>query len=159
MADIGTVTGILGSIVGAVALIVSIKSYVRVAAMKSIDLRLELERSFSNLDVVLSGLDSYLEFVHQSHVRVFSATGRNRSGEMKLFEEEFSSDKQRLQRVLGAQPKRAATYAKFTLPQLEREIASLHAFHLQVAELRKRYQGIFESDEERRKEIRAGHQL
>jgi hypothetical protein len=159
MADIGTLTGILGSITGAVALILSIKSYVRVAAMKSIDLRLELERSFNNLDIVLSGLDSYLDFVHQSHIRVFAATGRNLSGEMKLFEEEFSNDKQRLQIVLGAQPKRATTYANFTLPQLEREIASLHAFHLQVAELRKKYQGIFESDEERRKEIRARHQL
>ena len=56
MADIGTVTGIFGSITGAIALVVSIKSYVRVAAIKSIDLRLELERSFNNIDIVLSGL-------------------------------------------------------------------------------------------------------
>ena len=49
MADIGTVTGITGSIASAVALIVSIKAYGRVAAMKSIDLRLELERSHDNL--------------------------------------------------------------------------------------------------------------
>ncbi len=159
MDDIGAVTGILGSIMGAVALIVSITSYIRVAALKSIDFRLELERSFNNLDIVLSGLDSYLDFVHQSHIRVFSATGRNLSGEMKLFEEAFSNDKQRLQRVLCTQPRRAASYANCTLPQLESEIASLHAFHLQAAELRKKYQTIFESDEARRKEIRAPHQL
>ena len=78
---------------------------------------------------------------------------------MKLFEEEFCSDKQRLQRILGAQPKRAASYAAFTLPQLEKEIATVHAFHLQVTEFRKKYQGIFESDEERRKEIQAHNQL
>lgn len=158
MADIGTVTGIIGSITGALALIVSIKGYVRVAAMKSLDLRLELERSLNNLDIVFSGLASYLDFVYQSHLRVLAATGRNLSGEMKLFEDEFANDKQRLQRLLGAQPKRASSYAGHRIEELEREISSVHAFHLQVAELRKKYQGVFESDEERRKEIRAKHQ-
>jgi hypothetical protein len=158
MADIGTVTGITGSIASAVALIVSIKAYGRVAAMKSIDLRLELERSHDNLDVVLSGLESYLDFVHQSHIRVFSATGRNLSGEMKLFEDDFANDRQRLRRLMGSQPRRASSNFDRRIGELEREIASVHAYHLQVAEMRRKYQSTFESDEERRREIRAQHE-
>ena len=158
MADIGTVTGILGSITGAIALVVSIMGYVRVASIKSIDLRLELERSFNNLDVILTGFDTFLEFVHQSHIRVFSATGRNLSGEMKLFEDEFANDRQRLKRLLSTQPKRATDYSAYTLSGLEKELAAVHAFHIQVAGLRNKYEAIFESDEERRKEIRASLQ-
>lgn len=73
--------------------------------MKALDLRLEVQKSFNNLDIVLSGIDSYLDFVHQSHMRELAATGRNLSGEMKLFEEDFGNDKARLRRLLSSQPR------------------------------------------------------
>lgn len=158
MADVGTIAGIIGAITGAAALLVSIKSYARVSAMKALDLRVELEKSFNNLDIVLSGVDGYLDFVHQSHLRVFSATGRNLSGEMKVFEEEFANDKVRLRRLLRSQPKREASYLGRSTDELESLLTAVHGFHLQVSELRRKYQLILESDDERRKEIRAEHQ-
>jgi hypothetical protein len=153
--DIGTVMGVIGAITGGVALVVSIKSYVLVRAMKALDLRLELQKAFNSLDVVLSGIDDYLEFVHQSHLRVLAATGRNQSGEMILFEEEFARDQVRLRGLLGSQPRRAIAYERLSPSEIEQQLVAVHAFHLQVADLRAKYQTLFESDEERRREIRA----
>lgn len=157
MADVATITGIIGTIAGGIGLIVSLKAYARVSAIKALDLRLELNKAFDNLEVVLSGIDGYLDFIHQSHIRVLAATGRLNSGEMTLFEEEFGKDKVRLRGLLGTQPRREASYNGQAPCDLEAVIANVHAFHVQVAELRGKYQRLFDSDEERRKEIRATH--
>ena len=157
MGDYATVTGTIGAITGVIALAVSIKNYARVSAMKALDLRLELNRAFDNLDLVVSGIDGYLDHVHRSHLAVFSATGRLRSGEMEVFEKEFESDKTRLCGLLGSQPRRSESYSKHTPSELESILTSVHAFHVQLASLHEKYQRIFESDEERRKEIRAKH--
>jgi len=157
MPDLATITGITGAVTGIIALIVSIKNYARVSAMKALDLRLELQKSFNNLDVVLSGIDAYLDFVHQSHMRVLAATGRNQSGEMRMFEEEFGNDKARLRRLLGTQPRRDGSYDKHAPDDLEKLLVSVHAFQAQISELRGKYQRLFEADEDRRKEIRAEH--
>jgi hypothetical protein len=158
MADVGTITGIIGTITGALALLVSIKSYARVSAMKALDLRLELEKSFNNLDIVLSGIEGYVDFVYQSRLRVFSATGRNLSGEMKLFEEQFANDRTRLRRLLSSQPRRESSYVGRSTDELETLLTTVHGFHLRVSEIRRKYQLILESDDERRKEIWAEHQ-
>lgn len=157
MPDLATITGITGAVIGVIALVISIKNYVRVSTLKALDLRLELQKSFNNLDVVLSGVEGYFDFVHQSHMRVLVATGRNQSGEMKLFEEEFANDKARLRRLLGTQPRRDANYEKHTPDELEKLLVSVHAFQVQVADLRSKYQRLFEADDHRRKEIRVEH--
>jgi hypothetical protein len=157
MAEFATVTGTIGAITGVVALLVSIKNYARVSAMKALDLRLELSRAFDNLDIVLSGIEGYLDYVHKSHLAVFSATGRLRSGEMESFEKDFESDVSRLRGLLGSQPRRAESYSSHTPSELESILASVHAFHVQVSALRGKYQRVLDSDDERRKEIRAKH--
>jgi hypothetical protein len=157
VADFATIAGITGTIIGIVALIVSIKSYARVSAMKALDLRLELTRAFDNLDVVLSGLDGYLDYIHQSHLRVLAAKGRNQSGEMAEFEADFAKDKARLRGLLGCQPQRDADYTRYSPDNLEQALTTVHAFHVQVAGLRAKYQALFDADEDRRKEIREAH--
>ena len=159
MPDLATITGVTGAIAGIIALGISIKNYMRVSAMKALDLRLELQKCFNSLDVVLSGIETYFAFVHQSHLRVLAATGRNRSGEMQLFEEEFARDQERLRALLGAQPRREGNYENQTPDELEKLLVSVHAFQMQIADLRGKYQRLFEADEDRRKEIRAEHRL
>ena len=158
MADFAAIAGILGAMTGIVALIISIKSYLLVATMKAIDMRLELEKAFINLDLVTSGIDSYLDFVHQSHTRVFAATGLNQSGAMKLFEEDFAKNRARLRGLLGSQPRRKSSYDGHSPRDLENLLVEVHALHVQIAAIREKYQKLFESDEERQAEIRAVHQ-
>ncbi len=158
MADFAAISGVIGTFTGVIALVVSIKNHARISEMKALDLRLEINRAFNNLDVVLSGIGGYLDSVHQSHINVLAATGRGQSGEMKLFEDEFASDKARLRSLLGTQPRQELRYEKHVPNELETILVSVHAFHVQISELRAKYQRLFESDEQRRKEIRAQHQ-
>lgn len=154
MVDISTVTGGIGAITGVIALIVSMKSYARVNAIKALDLRLELNKAFDNLEVALHGIDRDLDYAHQSHVRVMAATGRGGSGEMVAFEADFEQDKVRLRTLLDAQPRRVQNYERSTPTELELMISSVHSFHAQVSELWTKYRRLFEGDEGRRKEIR-----
>lgn len=157
MGNVTTITAIVGAVTATIALIVSIKSYVRVSSMKALDLRIELEKSFNNLEIVLSGIDSYLGFVHQSHLRVLAAVGLGRSGEQMLFDSSFATDKQRLRTLLASQPRRETSYQRYSTQELECALTAVHNFHVQVTDLRSKYQNIYDSDEERRKEIRAEH--
>lgn len=59
----------------------------RTYAAKALDLRIELGRSHNDLDLLMRGLATFLDYVRQSHIRVLAATGRNDSGEMQIFEE------------------------------------------------------------------------
>src|SRR5262245_699600 len=154
MPDFATIMGGIGAVTGAIALVVSIKSYVRVSAMKALDLRLELQKSFNDLDVVLSGVEAYLDYVHQSHQRVMAATGLNQSGAWQIFDQEFASDKARLRGLLSTQPRREADYGKSAPHELEKVVIAVHALRGQVADLRGKYQRVLEADDERRKEIR-----
>lgn len=148
----------LSVFISLLALIVSFVSLWRVREIKELDLRLELNKAFNNLDIALSGIDAYLDFVHQSHERVLAATGQLRSGTHEIFESEFAKDKAKLQELLGNQPIRKDTYKGSSQVELEKGIVAVHAYHNQVTELRAKYNKIFDSDEERRKETRARHQ-
>lgn len=153
--SVAEVTGLIGAITGSIALIVSLKSYALARSVKTLALRLELEKAYNELDILLSGIDEHLAYVHKSHTHVFSAIGLNNSGAMVLFEQEFAKDRDRLRGLFGAQPKRESSFEGLVASELVMQIAGVHAFHLQVADLRGKYQKILDSDDERRKEIRA----
>jgi hypothetical protein len=153
-----SVTGIIGAVTGTLALIVSIKSYIRVSAMKALDLRLEIGRAFNNLDVLLSGVEDRLDYVRKSHFAVLAAIGMYQSGQKQKFDADFEADKMRLRSLLGTQPKREVDYRGRDPAYLESLLTDIHALQVQVADLRAKYDRIYAGDEERRTEIRASHQ-
>jgi hypothetical protein len=149
------VTGTIGAITGSIALIVSMKSYVLARSVKTLDLRLELRKSYNQLDIALSGIEEFFAHVHQSHNRVAAAIGLRNSGGMVLFEREFTQDRDRLRGLLATQPKRETNFEGISAAELVDQIAAVHAFQSQVDDLRAKYQRILDSDDERRQEIRA----
>lgn len=154
MTDFSEVTGAIGAITGVIALIVSIKNYVSINAIKALDLRLEIGKAFDNLDIILSGIEGYLDEVHQSHLAVLSANGSLRSGEKVSFEKNLKEDKARLHTLIGKQPKRMTDYSRCKTSELEKVLAEIYTFNSQVSSLRDKYQKVFSSDEERRKELK-----
>ena len=156
--DIGAATGVIGAITGAIALVVSIKNYIRVREIKALDMRLEISKAFDNLGVVLSGINGYLDFVHKSHLRVLAETGRRSSGERESFDEEFKRDKTQLLSLLGTQPRREQDYSGYSPNELELIIIRVHSFYTRLSEIRDKYQKIFESDEGMRTEIHSRHE-
>ena len=140
-----------------ISLIISATALWRVREVKQLDLRLELQKSFNDLDIAISGIESYLDFVYESHLRVMNATGRLNSGEGDIFKAEFSRDKTRLQELFGIQPKLKDNYQHCFQSELEKEIVAVHSCCKQIIGLRAKYQNIFDAAEDRRKEIRAQH--
>jgi hypothetical protein len=156
--ETAVVTGITGAATGVVALIISIMAYVRVSAMKALDLRLEVGKAFNNLDVLLSGIEDRLDYVRKSHFAVLAAIGLYQSGQKLKFDTDFEADKLRLRTLLATQPKREVDYSSRDPAHLEALLTSIHSLHVQLAELRSKYDLIYAGDEERRAEIRARHQ-
>jgi len=148
----------LAEFIAYISLIVSATALWRVREVKQLDLRIELQKSFNDLDVVVSGIENYLDFVYESHLRVMAAMGQIGSGAEKIFKSEFSAGKEKLQELLNFQPKRKDDYKRSSQGELEREIVAIHSYRNQIAGLRAKYQKIFDTDEDRRKEIRAQHQ-
>ncbi|MDA8328695.1 MAG: hypothetical protein M0Z83_06955 [Betaproteobacteria bacterium] len=148
----------LDEFIAYLSLIVSATALWRVREVKQLDLRIELQKSFNDLDVVLSGIENYLDFVYESHLRVMAAIGQIGSGAEKFFKADFSTDKEKLQELLNLQPNRKDEYKRSSQDELEREIVSIHSYRNQIAGLRAKYQKIFDADEDRRKEIRMQHQ-
>lgn len=159
MWDIGTLTGATGILFSGIALIISIKAYRQASSMKALDLRLELQKTHNELDILAANIDGHLGHVFQSHQRVLAATGRNGSGEMQWFEADYKQDQAKLLQILGAKPKREMNIDLLTPALLESQLVSAHYTQTQLIELRKKYSALFESDEERRKEIRAAHAI
>jgi len=148
----------LAEFIAYISLIVSAIALWRAKEIKKLDLRIELQKSFNDLDVVLSGIENYLEFVFESHLRVMAAIGQIGSGAESCFRSDYSADKVKLKALLNSQPKRKEDYKRSSQSVLEREIVALHSYRNQISELRTKYQNIFDTDEDRRKEIRAQHQ-
>ncbi len=141
-----------------ISLIISAAALWRAREVKQLDLRIELQKSFNDLDDVSSGIESYLDFVCESHLRVMAATGQLGSGAEIIFRSESSQDKDKLQKLLDSQPRRKDDYKRSSQNDLEREIVAVHSYRNQIAGMRLKYQKIFDGDEDRRKEIRAQHQ-
>lgn len=147
-------TSYVGMATGIVGIIVAVISMRRSYAVKALDLRLELGKAHNDLDLLLQGLANYLDFVYQSRLRVFAATGRNQSGEMKLFKENFARDVATLDKLKARLPQRRSSYDGLPPHQLEIELVAIHKHQGEIRKLRQKYDEILESDEERRKEIR-----
>ena len=140
------------------SLVISATALWRVREVKQLDLRIELQKSFNDLDVVVFGIENYLDFVYESHLRVMSAIGQLGSGAEEIFKSEFATDKEKLQELLSLQPMRKSDYKSSSQGELEKEIVAVHAYRNKIAGLRAKYQKIFDTDEDRRKEIRVQHQ-
>jgi hypothetical protein len=126
--------------------------------MKALDLRLEIGKAFNDFDVLISGIEERLAYVRKSHYAVLSAIGLFQSGQRQKFEADFENDKARVRVLLKSQPKREVDYRRRDTDYLESLLSSIHASHVQLSEIRNKYERIFEADEARRSDIRAQHQ-
>jgi len=111
----------LAEFIAFISLIVSATALWRVREVKQLDLRIELQKSFNDLDFIISGIENYLDFVYESHLRVMAATGQIGSGAEMSFKSEFSSDKEKLRDHLNSQPKRKDDYKRSSQRELERD--------------------------------------
>lgn len=144
---VGMITGIIGALSGIAGLVVSVKNYRRVSAIKALDLRIELQRAFNDLDLLRKGIEEFLDSVNQSHERVMSARGLLSGGAGEIWKKEFADDKATLRRLLGIAPRAQGQFEKLSPFELEAQLILVHRSSGELKGVRGKYQGILENDD------------
>ena len=145
---VGTITGIIGTLSGIAALVVSVKNYRRVSAIKSLDLRVELQKAFNDHDLLRRGLEEFLDSVNRSHETVMSARGHLAGGVGQEWKKGFTDDKTALKRLLGIAPWAQGRYEKLSPSELEAHLVTVHRSGGELRALREKYERILQKDDE-----------
>jgi hypothetical protein len=151
---VGMVTGIIGAITGIAGAIMGYVSYRRSNSIKKLDLRLELRKAIYEAKTSLSKLDGLLDYANQSRQRVAAATGRFGSGAMKIWNNAFDEDKNRLKQLAEDASAFGANYDDLSFIELESQLVNVHKLQGQIAELTEKYESSIKSDDEERRQIR-----
>lgn len=147
----------IGAVISVVAVIISMISYRRVSAMKSLDLRLEAHRARNNAHTTLEYLKKLREEAINSRKAVASATGMFFSGAMKKWQGQWDQDEESIKTLSSEVPGVDVDYVSLGPKELETKIVALHRTQGSINTLTKRYEDGLQSDEAQRNRIREDH--
>jgi hypothetical protein len=147
MVDLGTVFGTIGMVTGLASLVVSIKNYLRISALKSLDMRIKLQESLNDLELTRKGIETFLDAVDQSRQRVMAAKGLLNSGAWEIWKKDIEGDKQALQRLLVRAPQNVGGYEKLSAVDLETQLVAVHRYTGELKDLRAKYQRLLDEDD------------
>jgi len=146
VAYVGMVSGIAGAVMGYISLR-------RTSAIKALDLRLELRKAVNAIEFDLSRLPELMDKAHRSRQAVAAATGRARSGVVKLWDNELGEDKSRLGSLTERAPSSTQIYNDLTPAELEDELVAAHKLQGEIDGLKNKYKAALSSDDEERKRL------
>lgn len=144
---IGAVSGIAGAVMGYI-------SYRRSNSIKSLDLRLELRKAVSEVEIALGKLVQLLEYADRSRRAVASAKGGVNSGAMLAWAEAIQKDNARAKGLAESGPQGPASYEGLSLTELETMLVAMHKLKGEVATLTEKYETAVKADDEDRRQIR-----
>jgi uncharacterized protein YsxB (DUF464 family) len=154
---VGMVTGIIGAITGITGAILGYIGYRKTNEIKSIDLRLELRKGISEVEVLLSKTEELLPYANKSRQRVSAALGSFQSGAMVKWSQDYESDLALLRELSNKKPI-ISNPESLSQNSLEQEIINFHGLQLQLKELNEKYTAHLQSDEKDRDRLRSEHQ-
>ena len=147
MADLGTVLGSIATITAFASLVVSIKNYIRISEMKSLDLRIKLQESLYDLDLARKGIEAFLDSVNSSRKAVMAAMGRWSGGAGDIWRKQLDEDKVALQELLVRAPKNVGGYDKLSPSELETQLIAVHRYIGELKKVREKYQRCLDEDD------------
>ena len=161
MADVATVTGIVGTLTGVTGAVLGFLGYRQSMANKVLDLRLQLRlqlrRDVNALKAIFDPLHQAIDAGVQSRTRVLAATGLGRSGNQIMFEQAADTDKAI---VANLAPRVAALerdYFSLTDRDLELQLSEVNRLTLEASRLAAKYREAMAADDAARQQIRAEH--
>ena len=143
---VGVVSGCLGTALGW-------RGYRRVGQMKTLDLRLELRRTDSEIRNLVLALPELLDRAKQSRERILAASGSAESGAMQFCRDELRDAGQRQQRLAQALPAADPDYRGYSPEALEQELVGRHAALGKAREIASKYEGWLADDTQARAHI------
>lgn len=147
------VTGAIGAITGVIALLVSIASYRRSNAIKSLDLRLELKWGNVDLRSGLTALADLINTAERSRKAVATATGTYGSGRMTLFTDQVVMDRKVCDQLSADIPTSVNDFRDSSERDLEGLLVKVHALRVTVDRLTATYQASLAADDIDRQRI------
>lgn len=153
--DVGTVTGIVGSITGPAGCLIGWISYRRSQQIKTLDLRLELRKQLSGVRCEIEALPALLERARASRSAVRAAMGSGQqSGDNLIWKGELENDAKAVQALASELPNANETYQRSKPQKLENKLVEFHALAAKAAQLRNKYETALASDDKDRDHIR-----
>lgn len=144
---IGAATGIIGALSGVSGVVVSVISYRRVKAIKTLDLRLELNRERNETQTAFTRLVDLKAQAIESRKAVAAATGRVHGGAMKQWQQQWEQDQERIEQLRGQIPTEDVDYQGMSTQDLEARLVELHRVKLHVTDLINKYEADLASDD------------
>ena len=145
---LGIVSGCLGTALGW-------RGYRRVGQMKTLDLRLELRRTDTEIRNLVLALPELLNRAKQSRERILAASGSAESGAMQFCRDELRDAGQRQQRLAQALPAADPDYHGYSPEALEQELVRRHAALGEAKEIASKYEGWLADDNQARAHLMA----
>lgn len=145
---IGAVTGITGSILGYIA-------YRRTDQLKTLDLRLDLRKSETDLIADGKELVPLLDYAKNSKMAVSAAAGMRNSGAISNWTSEWEADRTSAVMLTEGLPSTNDDYSDLSPTELETKLVQVHTLQSAIARLKKKYEGSVASDDRDREQIKA----
>jgi len=151
----GAITGIIGAVTGVTGAILGYIAYRRTDQLKTLDLRLELRKSETNLIADGNELVSLIDYAKKSKMAVSSATGMLNSGAISIWTSEWEADRTTSVTLTEGLPSAKDDYSGLSPTELETKLVQVHALHSAIVRLKKKYEGSVAADDRAREQIKA----
>lgn len=149
-----SVTDYIGTVTGAVGMVVGIYSLIRTHKIKSLDLRLELRTIVADVHLALATARGLLTLGDRSRQRVLAARGLGSSGAMEAWRQAVERDQTGLDGIAATARSEDADFTALSQEQLESEVVAARKARARLAELIEKYRAAYAEDDEMRREIR-----
>jgi hypothetical protein len=154
---IGAVTGIVGAVTGIAGFVLGYVSYRRSQKLKSLDLRLELNRRLAEVRTTISELPDLLHRSKQSRDSVLAALGTFRTGAHTVWTTHWKNDLAEAQDLAKELPPADERFQQATHDDLEGQLLAVHALELKSGRIRDKYLEALAADDRDRDHIQANH--
>jgi hypothetical protein len=145
---------LIGTVTGITVFIVSVWAYWRTSAIKSMDLRLALQKAAADADTALEDLSRLLPRALESRAAVCAALGTANTGAMTLFRSRYEQDLATIERLSSEWPHARMDYRKWKRADLEKHMVEIHVCRAQIMGLAGKYRWAVAADDRDREAIR-----
>ena len=163
---VGAITGIVGTITGLAAFVLSYINNRRSQQSKALDLRLPLRKQVSDVRALIDALPDLLERSRDSRITMFAHMGWGPKGPpgeeqspsiaAETWMAGWNSDFQAAKDLVRQLPDANETYQRWKHQDLETKLVKVHDVERRATGLRDKYQAELAADDKLRDDLRTG---
>ena len=150
---VGIITGVVGAATGIAGAVMGYISLRRSTKLKSLDLRLELRKSISNLSGSIVFIKNFITTAYSLKKDVAAAAGRLSSSNMDYWQKQVDEDRILIEHLLEKFPDTTETLSELNTEELEAKLVEVHSLQNQINYIREKYESSFHMDDDERKRL------